>query len=40
MGRMALVENGEEHRAWRRGWPWWRMVRNTGLGGGDGLGGE
>ena len=40
MGRMALVENDEEHRAWWGGWPWWRMVRSTGLGGGDGLGGE
>ena len=37
---MALVENDEKHRAWWGGWPWWRMVRSTGLGGGDGLGGE
>ena len=37
---MVLVENDEEHRTWRRGWPWWRMVRGTGLGDEHGLGGE
>ena len=40
MERTALVENDEEHRAWCRRWPWWRMMRSTGLGGKDGLGGE
>ena len=40
MERTALVENDEEHRAWWRRWPWWRMMRSTGLGVEDGLGGE